>query len=181
MMKKFSYTILSTIGFSLSFGVCGFIYAQGQVEVEWDNPKKYRDVRATSGTSHKFRQSTFKKLDEYLLKLAEALPDGHKLMFKVTDLDLAGQVWPASFAGFGHGATDIRVIKSVDVPRMNFNYELLGVTGEVLQHAEVKLKDLSFLERGNRHFPSESLRYEKNMLKQWFSKEFKEVLKPEKA
>lgn len=175
-MKKLTYLVLLILGMSLS----NFSFAQAEVEIEWKHPKKYKDVRPTSGTRHGFRQSTFKKLNEYLLELAESLPDQHKLVVKVTDLDLAGQVWPASFAGIGQGMTDIRVIKRIDIPRMNFSYELLSSVGQVIQQAEVHLKDMSFLERSNRYFGSESLRYEKNMLKQWFNQEFKTLLESSK-
>ena len=91
---------------------------------------------------------------------------------KVSDLDLAGQVWPASFVGLGHSTSDVRVIKNIDIPRMNFSYQLLDESGQVLQQAEVKLKDMSFLDRGSHFFRNEPLRYEKNMLKRWFEQEF---------
>jgi hypothetical protein len=172
VMKKLTYLVFPILGLSLS----NLVYAQAEVEVQWQHPKEYKDVRPTSGTRHGFRQSTFKKLDEYLLELAQSLPDQHKLILTVTDLDLAGQVWPASFTGIGQGMTDIRVIKRIDIPRINFSYELLSSVGKVIQQAKVQLKDMSFLERSNRHFGSESLHYEKNMLKQWFNQEFKALL-----
>jgi hypothetical protein len=91
---------------------------------------------------------------------------------KVSDLDLAGQVWPASFVGLGHGTSDVRVIKNIDIPRMKFSYQLVDESGQVLQQAEVNLKDMSFQERSNHLFRNEPLRYEKNMLKRWFAQEF---------
>jgi hypothetical protein len=90
----------------------------------------------------------------------------------VTNLDLAGEVWPASFVGFGSGGSNVRLIKSIDIPRMTFSYQLLGHTGEVLQQGEEKLKDMSFQDRANRFFDSEPLRYEKNMLRKWFFSTF---------
>ena len=91
---------------------------------------------------------------------------------KVSDLDLAGQVWPASYLGLGHSTSDVRIIKNIDIPRINFSYQLLDESGEVVQKADVKLKDMSFLDRSNHFFKSESLRYEKNMLQRWFKQEF---------
>ena len=105
-------------------------------------------------------------------ELSLALPDNQKLLMKVTDLDLAGQVWPASHLGLGHGTSDVRIVKNIDIPRINFSYKLLDESGEVVQQAEVKLKDMSFLDRSHHLFKSESLRYEKNMLQRWFKQEF---------
>jgi hypothetical protein len=48
----------------------------------------------------------------------------------------------------------------------------LSQSGDVLQQAEVKLKDMSFLDRSNFFFRNETLRYEKEMLKRWFNQEF---------
>jgi len=150
------------------------LLAAAQVEIQWQNPEKYRDVRPSNQSRKRFRESTFKNLDEYLQELSSHLPEGSKLVMTVIDLDLAGQVFPASFTGLAQGGSDIRVIKDVDIPRMKFNYQLLSNSGDLLQESEVDLKDMSFLTRGNQLFRSESLRYEKNMLKRWFETEFSE-------
>lgn len=147
-------------------------FSQAEVEVTWQNPEKYRDVRPANESRKRFANNTFKTLDEYLVELAESLPDGQKLLITVTNLDLAGEVWPASFVGLGHSGSDVRLIKGIDIPRMAFSYQLLGPTGEVLQQGEEKLKDMSFQDRANRFFDSEPLRYEKNMLRQWFVSTF---------
>ncbi|MFT4939111.1 MAG: hypothetical protein ACI88A_002144 [Paraglaciecola sp.] len=146
--------------------------AKAEVEITWQNPEEFRDVKPSNDSRIRFREKTFKELDEYLLELAERLPDGQKLLITVDDLDLAGQVWPASFVGLGTGGSDVRLIKSIDIPRMSFQYKLLDESGKVVQEAEVKLKDMSFQDRHNPFFASESLRYEKNMLRDWFRDEF---------
>lgn len=167
-MKIFTGLIIC----SVILGFSSQTLAQAEVEIEWEKPEKYRDVRPSNESRKRFRESTFKRINEYMNKLALALPEHNKLLMKVTDLDLAGQIWPASHIGFGNSMSDVRVIKNIDIPRMNFSYQLLDESGEVLQQAEVKLKDMSFLDRSNRFFKSESLRYEKNMLQRWFKKEF---------
>jgi hypothetical protein len=91
---------------------------------------------------------------------------------KVSDLDLAGEVWPASYAGLGHSVSDVRIIKNNYIPRINFSYQLVNESGQVLQQSEVKLKDMSFFDRSSHGFRNDSLRYEKVMLKRWFNKEF---------
>ncbi len=150
--------------------------AKADVEIVWENPKDYTDVRPTTESRVKFRESTFKKLEEYVNKLAEDLPDGQTLSMKVTNLDLAGQVWPASFVGFGNGGTDVRLVKGIDIPRMEFSYTLKEADGSIAQENEVKIKDMNFQHRHNPFFRSEPLRYEKNMLRKWFKDEFPELI-----
>ncbi|WP_293746778.1 DUF3016 domain-containing protein [uncultured Paraglaciecola sp.] len=157
---------------AVALGLSSQIVAQEKVEIEWDKPEKYRDVRPSNESRKRFREATFKRINEYMNELAMELPENKRLLMKVTDLDLAGQVWPASHIGLGHSASDVRIIKSIDIPRIKFSYQLLDESGQVLQQAEVKLKDMSFLDRSNHFFKSESLRYEKNMLKRWFDDEF---------
>jgi hypothetical protein len=152
------------------------VLSQAQVEINWENPEDYRDVRPTMESRVKFREHTFEQLQAYLQKLAEKLPDDQKLVLNVTNLDLAGQVWPASFVGLGNSASDIRVVKNIDIPRMSFTYKLLNTADEVIQEGDVELKDMAFMDRSNRFFSSESLRYEKNMLKNWFNDEFPELV-----
>jgi hypothetical protein len=167
-MKILSGLIISAI----TLGLSSQVLAQAEVEIEWDKPEKYRDVRPSNESRKKFREATFERINEYMNELALALPDNKKLVMKVSDLDLAGQVLPASFVGLGLSGSDVRVVKNIDIPRINFSYQLLSHSGEVLQQAEVKLKDMSFLDRSNHLFRNETLRYEKGMLKRWFTQEF---------
>jgi hypothetical protein len=167
-MKILTGLIICTV----TLGLSSQVLAQAKVEIEWDKPEKYRDVRPSNESRKRFRESTFKRIHEYMNKLALTLPDNKTLQMKVSDLDLAGQVWPASHIGLGHSASDVRVIKSIDIPRIDFSYQLLNESGEIVEQADVKLKDMSFLNRSNSFFKSESLRYEKAMLQRWFNKEF---------
>jgi hypothetical protein len=168
IMKILGKLIISAV----TLGLSSQVVAQAKVEIEWDKPEEYRDVRPSNESRKKFREATFEHLNEYMNKLASALPEDQKLLMKVSDLDLAGQVWPISYLGFGHGGSDVRIVKNIDIPRINFSYQLLTQSGQVVKQAEVKLKDMSFLDRSNRSFKSDSLRYEKNMLQRWFKKEF---------
>jgi hypothetical protein len=166
----------SLLNIVLCVFILGFnqnVAAETEVEIEWQNPEKYRDVRSANESRKRFRESTFKRLDEYINELAEVLPKDNKLILQVSDLDLAGRVWPASFVGLGLSGSEVRVIKQIDIPRMHFSYQLYSASGEVVKQAEVKLKDMSFMDRSNHFFKNEPLRYEKNMLRDWFKKEFK--------
>ena len=74
-----------------------------------------------------------------------------------------------------------RVIKDIDIPRINFSYQLVDNSGDVLQEAEVKLKDMSFLSGSSNFYKSDRLRYEKAMLQRWFKKEFQEYIAKKEA
>lgn len=170
-MKKFMLTLIAS---SMSIvSVQGF--CQADVDIVWEKPETFRDVKPTSQSRKSFREQTFNSLQEYMQKLAERLPDGQTLTMTVTNLDLAGQVWPASFVGLGMSGSDVRVVKSIDIPRMTFSYQLKDKQGVEIQQADVDLKDMAFMDRANRMFSSENLRYEKNMLKNWFEDEFPQL------
>ena len=158
-----------------SVGMSGLLQA-AQVEVTWEEPKSYRDVKPSNESRTRFRERTFKELDEFFTELAEKLPDDQKLSITVTDLDLAGQVWPASFVGMGQSATDVRIIKEIDIPRMSFSYVITGGDSTVLKSEEVKIKDMMFMNTVNRRLPSDNLVYEKNMIEDWFNDTFAESL-----
>ena len=92
----------------------------------------------------------------------------------VTNVDLAGQVWPSQFVGFGSGGgSDVRIIKRIDIPRMTFSYSLTNADGQVILSGEdVKLKDMDFMDSTIRRNRTESLTYEKAMLNDWFADTF---------
>jgi hypothetical protein len=167
-MKILSGLIISAV----TLGFSNQVLAQAKVEIEWDKPEKFRDVRPSNQSRKRFRESTFEDINKYMNELSLVLPNNQKLLMKVSDLDLAGQVWPASHLGLGYDGSDVRIVKNIDIPRINFSYKLLNESGEVVQQAEVNLKDMSFLDRSHHLFKSESLRYEKSMLQRWFKQEF---------
>ena len=92
----------------------------------------------------------------------------------VTNIDLAGQVWPSQFIGFGNNmGSDVRVIQRVDIPRMTFSYSLTDSSGEVLKSEDdFKLKDMGFMDTNIRNMRNENLFYEKAMLDDWFDDTF---------
>lgn len=146
------------------------------VQIEWVEPEKFRDVRHPSISRRSYREQVLEQLEEYLQELGTKLPEGYALTLKVTDLDLAGQILPASFAGIGTNFNDVRVVKHIDIPRMSFSYQLSDKQGQVVKDEEVKLKDMSFLHRSNVGIRNDTLKYEKSMLKRWFNQTFAEQI-----
>lgn len=147
-------------------------YAAASVEINWKDPESYTDVRPSNESRSGFQKRTFAALEKTFVTLAEALPDGQKLTITVTNLDLAGEVWPSSFVGLGQSAaSDVRLIKRIDIPRMKFSYTLTDANGAELKSADVSIKDMGFMDGINRHFNSDPLRYEKAMIEDWFGDE----------
>lgn len=143
--------------------------SHSSLAVKWGEYKSFTDVKSALGSRQSFAENTFNKLETYLHKLAADLPEGHTLELEVTNLDLAGRVLPGSFTGLGLHSTDmIRVIKSIDIPRIEFNYIYKDANGDILKSDTVNLKDMSFMTGYNPLFSSDSLKYEKNMLRKWF-------------
>ena len=173
-MKTLTKALLASLATS---GLAIFSQAHAaSVEVKWQDPEKYTDVRPTNESRVKFRERTFEALEKYLNKLADELPEKDKLAMTVTNLDLAGQVWPSSFVFGNATGSDVRIIKRVDIPRIAFSYSLTNSSGKVLKSADVNLKDMSFLDSPSVLSQSENLRYEKAMLKDWFEEEMADAL-----
>lgn len=152
---------------------------QSNLTVEWIEPQNFRDVRHATISRKRYRESVFEELEAYLGELSEALPDGHKLTIKVTELDLAGTVQTQSMAGLDrysqnsrNDMNEYRIMRDIDIPRMTFIYELKDENGQLIQGKEVNLKDMSYLSRVNSIHKNTSLRYEKAMISDWFKKTF---------
>lgn len=180
-MKKF---ILATMTTTLFLSSASFADEQEsldrvdeseRVAVTWVNPKEYTDVKPANGIRSRFRNRTLETLHEYMDDLASDLPEGQKLKFNVTDLDLAGRVWPGTFVGFDT-SSEVRLIKRIEIPRMDFSYELIDSDGTVLKSGKQELKDMGFMDSVAAQRRNDPLKYEKNMLRDWFKKEFKQEL-----
>lgn len=179
---QLSALVLSLAASSIVFGVShASVDGHGEhdalqvsaLTVTWGDYQTFTDVKSATGMRKAYAESTFKTLEEYMHKLAANLPQGHTLAMTITNLDLAGRVLPGSFTGLGlHSADMIRVIKTIDIPRIEFTYEYKDANGIVLKSDTVNLKDMSFMTGHNPLFSSDSLKYEKNMLRKWFKDTF---------
>ena len=149
------------------------------ISVEWLKPEKFRDVKHPSISRKRYRESVFLELETFFAGLGKHLPHGHSIVIQVTNLDMAGTVQTPSMAGltsFSNSAStdmnDYRIIRAIDIPRMDFSYKLLDAKGEVIQEESVELKDMSFLSRSASVRKNVALRYEKEMISRWFKQTF---------
>ena len=137
----------------------------GVVKIEWKDPKNFRDVKAVGDIQSRYEMRTFNTLTKNLNKeAAQVLKPNQKLELQVTDLDLAGDVRPT----FGATSHDIRVVKDIYPPRINFSYTVTE-DGKVMMAGEEKLKDLGFMYSTNR-MKDKPTRYESKLLTDWLKK-----------
>lgn len=156
-MKK-SYSILALL--------LGSLFIQGTAsaatsEVIWTDYKKYSDIKSGNENRKSFRERTFKTLEKHFAKLAAQLPTDQVLKIDVTNVDLAGDTHIG-------GINQIRIIKDLYIPRMNFSYELVAANGDIIKSETVVLKDMGFMTNSNLKYRNSSLGYEKKMLDDWF-------------
>jgi hypothetical protein len=137
----------------------------GEAKVNWQDPDKYMDVRPVNETKANFRNRVFKELDSAFADLAKKLPDGYSLNVNVTDLDLAGEVWPT------RNGRDMRIVRDIDWPAISFSYVLKNAEGQDVKSGREDLKDMNFQTRPNVRSSSEDFYYEKALLGDWFSKQ----------
>jgi len=138
--------------------------AQADVKVNFVKPETFVDIKDNNG----FREDEIlKDIEVHLVAQAQKYLPGRDVRINVTDVDLAGNVEP-----FGRSATWIRVMRTVTLPSITLNYEVLE-GGKVVRQGEARLRDMNYQDGFNSYFSSETLRYEKRMIDRWFEGEFR--------
>ncbi len=145
------------IGAAAVLMACTSAHAAGAVDVRWIEPETFSDA----GRSEADRSRVMQTLDTHINRLARSLPTGQTLTLDVTDLNLAGEIVPASWR-------DVRVLRGgADWPQMSLRYTLQS-EGRTLKSGEVRLSDMHYTFTTR---PDE-LGYEKRMIDRWFKSEF---------
>lgn len=156
-MRVFTRSLLATALALLASG------AWAQVSVNYVKPEQFSDMPFSVVD----RERVLKALSEHFAKLGEKLPAGQSLKIDVLDVDLAGREIPRARSG-----EDIRVMKGgADWPRMHLHYTL-EQNGQVLRSGDDDLADMNYQDHINPYSSGDPLRYEKQMVDQWFNKQF---------
>ncbi|MFC3121747.1 DUF3016 domain-containing protein [Agaribacter flavus] len=142
----------------------------GRVNIEWVKPTEFRDVHPSGNTSTriKYRKFVFNRLHKHVEKLAEKFPEGYELSLTVNDLDMAGDT--------RRNFNFVRIMQRIDIPRIKFSYELKDDKGQIVSSDTVNLRDMNYLDNASRIGSQRALYFEREMLSDWFKKEFKEVI-----
>ena len=142
-----------------------FLFAAGaasaEVTVAYSHPENFVDL-PFSPTD---REQVLKDVSDHFAYLGKALPPGQNLRIEVFDLDLAGRLYP-NF----RGAQDLRIMRGgADWPHMHLR-NTIEENGRVLQSGEAQLSNMMYMDRLNRYSSGDPLRYEKQMIDDWFKK-----------
>ena len=138
--------------------------AQADVQVKFVKPETFVDIKDNNG----FRQDeVLKDIEAHLVAQAQKYLPGRDVRINVTDVDLAGHVEP-----FGYSGTWVRVMRTVTLPSVTLNYEVLD-GGKVVQQGQALMRDMNYRDGFISYFSSDSLRYEKRMIDRWFESEFR--------
>lgn len=141
--------------------------AVAPVQVTFTNPEKFLDA-SPHRYGAKERDATLQKLARHMQgQGARYLKPGQILKIEVLNVDLAGRVewWHAN-------AHDLRIMRDIDSPAMKVRYSL-EENGVVLASAEEWIADRMYLMGASvLGGSSDSLKYEKAMLNDWFRHRF---------
>lgn len=111
------------------------------------------------------RDNVLQQITDHFNELGKQLPEGQDLHIDVLDIDLAGREYPNA-----HQGRNIRIMKgTADWPRMELRYSV-EQNGQVIKSGEARLQDMDYQNHLNRYFDSDPLRYEKQMIDDWFEK-----------
>jgi hypothetical protein len=102
---------------------------------------------------------------------ARYLARGEMLRITVLDLDLAG------FDLSTRGPSRLRVLNGATSPKIKFRYRLER-GGRLIAAGEESLSDQSYLSRPGAALSSDELKYEREMLHDWFRQKFSAGRKP---
>jgi hypothetical protein len=135
--------------------------ASAAVNVTWVHPENFHDLPFAGWE----RKEMLDQITDHFVKLGANLPQGQDLRIEITDFDPAGRLIPSARLG-----RDLRVLTGrADWPRMELNYAV-EQNGQVIKSGQAQLQDMNYQQTFSHYFDSEPLRYEKQMIDDWFDK-----------
>jgi len=140
-----------------------------RVDVVYVNPEKFTDVKDSYPGTDQGRDEYLRLLKEHIETHANKyIPMGQHLALRITDVDLAGKFEP----GRGPSYEEVRIIRDIYPPRINLEFKLTDANGKTIKEGARNLTDLDFMAGINAYSPDDTLRYEKQLLDDWFREEF---------
>ena len=140
-----------------------------RVTVTFDHPEKFTDVKDDYIATEKGQEAILAEIKDFIESKAKSyLRAGQKLEVTFTDINLAGDFEPQRGAQFNH----VRIVKDIYIPRLTLDFKLTGADGKVINEGKRELTDLAFMMRVA-FPPSDSLRFEKDILNDWLREDIK--------
>lgn len=139
----------------------------GKAVVTFVNPGRFTDAQLYGVDPVTDKSPALVDLRRRIERLGQRLPAGQVLQVEVTDVDLAGIRDP-----FNPTNPNFRAFVPATWPRINLRYVLLAPDGSVLRRGEEEVTDQSYLMQAGTARSNDPLRYEDNMLRDWFTRRF---------
>jgi hypothetical protein len=136
--------------------------------LQWSDPKEFRDIRATNDNQKRFEQRVIKELEEEFREEAAKLPEGQTLNISVKDVDLAGTI-EYFYRNYPNG---LRVLRNVDFPQLELSYELRDANDNVIKSGEESLADLGYRFNTLTSTDRSTFKYERALIREWYDHEF---------
>lgn len=156
-MKKL---LLAALALSLSSTA---VFA-GEAKVSFTKLDNFTDIKAGNEQKERFRERLTEEFTSVFAGFAAKLPDGYQLEITVTDIDLAGDIRPGMTIHYDQ----IRLMKEIDWPRIQFTYALKNAQQEVVASGKEELRDMDYLRRFRIPSGKTSFKFEEKMLQDWF-------------
>ena len=152
-------TLIRTLALAGATALASANAMAGSATITFTHPETYADFPLYRYD----RSDLLKEMADHFIKMAARLPANQDLKIEVLDFDLAGEQFPRVSA-----PRDIRVLKGqADWPHMKVRFTLTQ-DGQVIAQGEDLIRDMAYLHRLNRYFTGDPLRYEKQMVDDWF-------------
>jgi hypothetical protein len=142
---------------------------ESRVSVVFVEPQTFTDVKVTRWGGNS--ANLLDELQQFMRATGEArVPAGLRLEIRVTDIRLAGNIEP----GRGPRLDNVRIVRSIYPPCIKLEFRVTDGKGAVVKEGKRELTDAAFLMRDP--WPTDDyLRYEKNLLRDWFRAEFRSL------
>lgn len=157
-------SLLAALSLGLSLSLAGVSAQAASLQLKSSAPDKYRDL----GSSDEERQRMLGQLEAHLKSLSAKLPEKQALNIDLLDIDRAGETRVNARL-----AQDLRVMRAITWPSVDFRYVLTDAEGKVLKEGKAHVSDMNYLgSLASSRSNADPLRYEKHMLDRWFAEEF---------
>lgn len=140
---------------------------ESRISVVFVEPEKFTDLKYDSMDD--YSPALLEQIYQFMVETGERyVPAGMRLEIKVTDISLAGKFEPWRGPRFDN----VRIVRSIYPPCFKLEFTLTDARGNVVKSGKREIRDLGFDMR-MAWPPRDYLRYEKDMLRDWFHDEFK--------
>jgi hypothetical protein len=137
-----------------------------RVSVIFVEPQKFTDVKYDSWSDNS--PDLLDQIQKFMCETGESyVATGMHLAIKVTDITLAGKFEPWRGPQFDN----VRIVRAIYPPSFKLEFRLTDGKGNVVKEGTREISDLAFEMRTA--WPlNDYLRYEKDILRDWFRDEF---------